>query len=81
MSADNEVRDLPAERGIIISNFMGACALALMGWMALNLEDIKKNISIFKADIAVLKIEVKHNTQAIEEHEKDHNVFCTVKEK
>jgi len=54
----NFVYDRPAETGIKVQNILTALVLGVMGWVGLNIENIKTNVG----DI---KLESKLNTKEI----------------
>lgn len=71
--SESPVSDARAERGITISNFLGACALALMSWIGINIDYIKNTMAIFQTEIAVNKTSIEHNKEIITNHLNGHN--------
>ena len=55
--SEQEVRDRPAERSIILSNVIGGAVLVLLTMAVNSLDKIEDAMSLFRSDIAVLKVQ------------------------
>lgn len=51
--AEQEFRDRPAESGIKINNIISALILGVMGWVGVNIEVMKKDMSTMTSIVSV----------------------------